>query len=103
MEFFRRIAEQQIEEAAQNGEFDDLPNAGQKIDYQEYMNVPSSVRLLYKLLKDGNCLPAEVELMNEIAALKGELNNQSLSKEQREKLRKILNYRMIERELRQKR
>jgi Domain of unknown function (DUF1992) len=37
---FERVAEQKIREAIQAGEFDNLPNAGARLDLEEYFAMP---------------------------------------------------------------
>lgn len=66
---FERIAEQKIREAMVEGKFDNLSGAGQRIDLQDYFDTPADLRLGYSILKSANCLPEEVELLNEIAQL----------------------------------
>jgi len=66
---FDRIAELKIREAIAEGKFDRLPNAGQPLDLEEYFQTPAEWRLAYSVLKSAKCLPAEVELLNEIAGI----------------------------------
>src|SRR5215471_5709699 len=66
---FERVAEQRIRQAIDAGLLDDLPNRGERIDLEEYFATPEDVRVAYSILKNANCLPEEVELRNEIAAL----------------------------------
>jgi len=66
---FERIAEQRLRQAIDEGWLDDLPNRGERIDLEEYFATPEDVRVAYSILKNANCLPEEVELRNEIAAL----------------------------------
>jgi len=66
---FDRIAELRIREAIEEGKFDNLPNAGRPLDLDEYFQTPAEWRLAYSILKSAKCLPEEVELLNEIAAL----------------------------------
>jgi len=51
------------------GVFDNLPNAGQPLDLDDYLATPEDLRMAYSILKSAKCSPAEVELMKEIAAL----------------------------------
>jgi hypothetical protein len=64
-----RIAENRIREAMEQGEFDNLPGAGQPLSLEEYFNTPEELRMAYSVLKNANCRPMEVELLNEIARL----------------------------------
>src|SRR5262245_13284826 len=57
---FERIAELKIREAMQAGEFDDLPNAGARLDFEEYFRLPAHLRMAYSVLKSADCLPEEV-------------------------------------------
>jgi|SRR5687767_5591599 len=66
---FSRIAENRIREAMAQGEFDNLPGAGEPLSLEEYFSTPEDVRLAYSILKNANCRPLEVELLNEIARL----------------------------------
>jgi DnaJ homologue, subfamily C, member 28, conserved domain len=71
---FERIAENKIREAMQQGEFDNLPGAGRPLDLEAYFKLPEHLRLAFSILKSANCVPAEVELLNEIARLEQELS-----------------------------
>ena len=66
---FSRIAENRIQEAIASGVFENLPGAGQPLDFEDYFSAPSDVRIAYSILKTANCVPAEVELLNEISRL----------------------------------
>jgi DnaJ-like protein len=67
------IAEQRLRQAIADGEFDNLPNAGQPLDLEEYFAWPEAVRMAYSILKNARCAPVEVELMKEIAQLEASL------------------------------
>ena len=72
----------------QQGEFDGLPGAGKPIDLDDYFKLPEHLRLAYSILKNANCVPAEVEMLNEIAALEQQVS--SVSEEDRPALRRAL-------------
>jgi len=67
------IAENKIREAIRAGEFDNLPGAGKPIDLDGYFKLPEHLRVAFSILKSANCVPAEVELLNEIAVLEQRL------------------------------
>ncbi len=67
---FSRIAENRIREAMQEGVFDDLPGRGQPLNLEEYFSAPEDMRMAYSILKNANCVPAEVQLMNDVSRLK---------------------------------
>ena len=66
---FSRIAESRIREAMAQGEFDNLPGAGKPLDLEEYFSTPEDLRMAFSILKNANCAPAEVELLNEVSRL----------------------------------
>lgn len=66
---FDRIAERRIRQAMDDGEFDNLPNVGRRLDLEEYFKWPEEMRSAYALLKSANCAPFEVELLRDIARL----------------------------------
>jgi hypothetical protein len=66
---FSHIAEKRIREAMEQGHFENLPGAGQPLNLEEYFNTPEEVRMAYSILKNANCTPAEVELLNEVSRL----------------------------------
>ena len=70
---FERIAQQKIQEAIEAGEFDHLPNAGKKLDLDEYFALPAHLRMAYSVLKSADCLPQEIELLNNVARLESAL------------------------------
>ena len=70
---FERVAENKIREAMQQGEFDNLPGAGKPIDLDGYFKLPEHLRMAFSILKSANCVPAEVELLNEVAVLERQL------------------------------
>ena len=64
--------EGKIREAIERGEFDDLKGKGKPLDLN-YFNTPEDLRMACALLRSNDFVPAEVELMNEISALKERL------------------------------
>jgi hypothetical protein len=73
----RRIAESRIREAIEQGEFENLPGAGKPLDLEEYFSAPAEMRMAFSILKNAKCVPAEVELMKEIAGLREAVANES--------------------------
>lgn len=63
---FERIIEERIREAQQRGEFDALPGAGMPLVLEDDSHLPDDLRLAFKVLKNADCLPPEVELRREI-------------------------------------
>ena len=67
---FDKIAENKIREAMANGEFDNLSGRGKPIDLDAYFALPEDLRMAYTLLKNANCVPEDVAILNEIARLR---------------------------------
>ena len=61
-----KIADQRIREAIERGELDNLEGKGQPLKLEDDRHIPEDLRLAYKILKNANCLPQEVELRKEI-------------------------------------
>jgi hypothetical protein len=73
MNIFAFIAEQKIEEAIRNGEFDNLPGAGKPLDLDDDLSIPEDMRLANRIMKNSGLTPPEVSLRKEIANLREEL------------------------------
>jgi DnaJ-like protein len=88
------IAEQRIREALDRGVFDDSPWRGRRLPLDDDAAIPSELRMAFKILKDANCLPPEVELRREIASL-SELLDAVADPAERARLRRDLNDRRL--------
>ena len=63
---FYKIVEERIRVAQKNGEFDNLPGSGKPLALDDDGSVPEDLHMAYKILKNADCLPPEIELMKEI-------------------------------------
>ena len=63
---FTRIVEERIRKAQRNGEFENLAGSGKPLTLEEDRHIAEDLRLSYKILKNADCLPPEVELKKEI-------------------------------------
>ncbi len=63
---FEKLAEQRIQEAMERGDFDNLPGKGKPLVLEDDSHLPPDLRIAYKVLKNANCLPPELELRKEI-------------------------------------
>lgn len=63
---FEKIVEERIRRAMQNGDFKELPGAGEPLLLEDDSHIPEDLRLAYKILKNSDCLPPEVELRKDI-------------------------------------
>ncbi len=69
MDFFARIAENRILEAIDAGLFDNLRGKGQPLKFEDDAFIPPELRMAYKILKNADCLPPELELRKEVVTL----------------------------------
>jgi hypothetical protein len=65
---FQKIIEERIRKAQEEGEFVSLPGSGKPLSLDE-PNVREELRLAYKILKNAECLPPEIELQKEITRI----------------------------------
>ena len=65
----------------EDGEFDNLPGKGQPLQLEDDSHIPEDIRIPYKILKNANCLPPELELKKEILRLEDMLANMPDEKE----------------------
>jgi hypothetical protein len=63
---FAKIVEERIRKAQKKGEFDNLEGNGKPLNLLNDQTVAEELRLAYKILKNADCLPPEIELKNEI-------------------------------------
>ncbi len=92
---FQKIIEKKIQDAQENGDFDDLPGKGKPIKLEDDRNIPEELRLTYKILKNADCLPPELELRKEIRTMEDMLENIPDEKEKYRHIKKI-NYKIMQ-------
>ena len=63
---FEQIVEERIRQAQQKGAFDDLEGAGKPLVLEDLTGIPDELRLAYKILKNADCKPPELQLKDEI-------------------------------------
>lgn len=88
---FELIVEERIKVAQKKGEFRNLAGSGQPLELDRDAHVPQDLRLAYKILKNADCLPAEVELQKQIRQTEDLLANMQDTAERYRTLKK-LNY-----------
>lgn len=92
---FDKLVEEKIKEAQQRGEFDNLPGKGKPIDLSAYFETPEDIRLAQSVLKNGGFTSREVDLLNEIAALKENLAK-GLNEVKKQEIQKQIQEKQIE-------
>lgn len=65
MDVLSQLAEARIVEAIERGEFDDLPGKGKPLELEDLSHVPAHLRAGYKVLRNADVLPPEMELRRE--------------------------------------
>jgi hypothetical protein len=82
----------------EQGKFENLANKGKKLNLDDYFNTPEDLRMEYSVLKSADFIPKEVQLLNEISALKEQLPGLS-DETQRKKLMKEIGEKQLEYDL----
>jgi hypothetical protein len=94
MRFLQLIAERKIQEAIRNGELDNLPGKGKPLVLEDDSGVPEDLRLAYKILKNADCLPPEMQLKKEIVTLREMLSSLE-DVEEKYRLMRRLNFQIM--------
>ena len=84
-----------IKEAQERGDFDNLKNKGKPIDLSAYFETPEDVRMAFALLQNAGIVNPQVELLQEIAALKERLAT-TYEESQRSRIKKILTEKQLQ-------
>jgi hypothetical protein len=85
----QEIIERKIKEAQEKGEFNNLPGKGKPLQLDDDSGVPEDLRLAYKILKNADCLPPEIELKKEIRQMEDMLADIPDEKERYRLIKKI--------------
>jgi hypothetical protein len=91
MSLLDALAEQQIRDAQQRGEFTDLPGSGEPLALEDDALIPEELRAAYRLLKNAGCLPSELQSCAELKEIEA-LLARSGNGEQRRSLLARLNF-----------
>lgn len=92
---FDKVVEAIIKEAQERGDFDNLKGKGKPIDLNAYFETPEELRLAYSVLKNAEIAAPEVELLQEIAALKERLTS-TFEETQRSRIKKLIQGKQME-------
>jgi len=90
----RKLAEEKIRGAMDEGVFDNLPGKGKPLDLEDDGSVPEDMRLAFKILKNAGCLPIEMEMRKEICNVR-QLLNATVDEGTRRELRRELNFLLL--------
>jgi hypothetical protein len=95
MDAFEKIADRRIREALENGEFDNLENAGKPLELEDETWIPEDLRMVYRFLKNAGCVPPELEMRKEIVNMCAMMNTIDDDKERIKKIRE-LNFKLLQ-------
>jgi len=95
MLIFELLAEKRIREAIDNGEMDDLPGAGQPIEFDDELFVSPEQRMINHILKRAGMVPSEVSMRQAIARLRDEIRRLPPDDAQTESRRRDLTYLLV--------
>lgn len=84
-----KFIEEQIRNAIEAGEFDNLEGAGKPLNLDDYFSTPEDLRMGYSVLKSNKFVPAEVDMLKEIGELKEKVKA-CADETEKKKLNKIL-------------
>lgn len=91
MDFFR-LTDEKIRKAYEDGEFENLPGYGKRLDLEDLSSVPPEMRMAYKMMKNAGMMEeqqvrSEIEYLEDL--IKGahdELEEERLTRRLNEKL-----------------
>lgn len=86
---YERIVEKKIKDAQRRGDFDNLPGQGEPLNMDDDRHVPEDLRIAYKILKNADCLPPELELKKEIKQMEDMLEHIPDEKERYRQMKRI--------------
>lgn len=82
------LVEQRIIDAQSKGAFDRLSGAGKPLVFDD-ANVPEDLRMAYKILKNADFLPPELELRKQIHSTRELLNGMGETEEKYKAMKKL--------------
>ena len=72
---FEQIAERKILSAFERGEFNSLKGQGLPLNLDDDIQVPTELRMGFRILKNAGISPREIQVLNEINKLKLEVKH----------------------------
>ncbi len=89
LEIFEKIALRKIEEAMNEGAFENLAGAGKPLIFEDESFIPEDLRLAYRVLKNAGFSPPELELKKEIVSMRDLINSIDDDEKRLKKLREL--------------
>jgi hypothetical protein len=89
-----KFVEDQIKKAIAEGEFDNLSGKGKPVDLEGYFQTPEHLRICYSILKSGQFVPEEIQMLKDIEALR-EQHASSTDEAHKKQLAKIISEKVL--------
>ncbi|MFH1148376.1 MAG: DnaJ family domain-containing protein [Pseudomonadota bacterium] len=89
MIFSQKIIENIINKAIERGEFDNLPGYGKPLVLEDDSHIPPDLRMAYKILKNADCIPPELQLKKDIQNIQDMLGGMTDEKERYRQIKKL--------------
>lgn len=89
MHAFDELVEARIQEALERGDFENLPDAGRRLDLEDDPFIPDDMRLACRILKNAGYIPPEMELHRDISSVESELAGSEDAASRRRSLKKL--------------
>ncbi len=86
---FQKIVEERIREAQRKGAFENLAGHGKPLVFDDDSYVLEELRLAYKILKNADCLPPELEMKKEIRQTEELLSSMPDSVQKYQQIKKL--------------
>ena len=86
---FEKIVEERIRKAMKKGVFKDLPGEGKPLEFTDDSRIPEDLRLAYKILKNADFTPQELEIKKEIRSIEELLSGMDETAEKYKLLKKL--------------
>lgn len=102
MDIFRKIAEERIIRAIEEGAFDNLRGAGKPLLFEDETGIPEDLRLAYRVLKNSGFVPPDLEARKEITNLMHLISTLDDDAERLKRLRE-LNFKLLKLNMARKR
>ena len=86
---FDKLVEERIRRAQMRGDFEKLSGSGKPLNLGDDANIPEDLRLAYKILKNADMIPPEIELKKEILRTEDLLRGMSDEAEKYHTIKKL--------------
>lgn len=84
-----KAVEEQIRQARERGEFDNLRGRGKPLDHSDYFSQPEELRIAHHVLRNAGFVPEQVELRREIGELQERYKHSADASEREALVRQI--------------